>query len=125
MQKVGRSELGGKAAKSHTASIAGDDAVTEAVMAEFGVVRARNSEEMLDIAHTATRRIYPARNTLGVITVSGGAGVLISDVADERRPGRCRRCRQQAQAQLRELVPFCAPRNPVDCHRAGAATTSR
>ena len=29
------------------------DAVTEAVMAEFGVVRARNSEEMLDIAHTA------------------------------------------------------------------------
>ena len=86
MQKVGRSELGTKAAKSHTASIAGDDAVTEAVMAEFGVVRARNSEEMLDIAHTATRKIYPARNTLGVITVSGGAGVLMSDVADSRRP---------------------------------------
>ena len=82
MQKVGRSALGGKAAKSHTASIAGDDAVTEAVMAEFGVYRARNSEEMLDIAHTATRKIYPASNTLGVITVSGGAGVLISDVAD-------------------------------------------
>ena len=56
MQKVGRSELGGKAAKSHTASIAGDDAVTEAVMREFGVMRARNSEEMLDIAHTATRQ---------------------------------------------------------------------
>ena len=86
MQKVGRSELGSKAAKSHTASIAGDDAVTEAVMAEFGVVRARNSEEMLDIAHTATRKIYPARNTLGVITVSGGAGVLMSDVAESRRP---------------------------------------
>ncbi len=82
MQKVGRSELGSKAAKSHTASIAGDDAVTEAVMSEFGVVRARNSEEMLDIAHTATRKIYPARNTLGVITVSGGAGVLISDTAE-------------------------------------------
>ncbi|HET8997444.1 MAG TPA: CoA-binding protein, partial [Acetobacteraceae bacterium] len=81
MQKVGRSELGSKAAKSHTASIAGDDAVTEAVMREFGVARARNSEEMLDIAHTATRKIYPARNSLGVITVSGGAGVLISDTA--------------------------------------------
>ena len=50
-------------------------------------MRARNSEEMLDIAHTATRKIYPARNTLGVITVSGGAGVLISDVAAMRRPG--------------------------------------
>ena len=113
MQKVGRSELGTKAAKSHTASIAGDDAVTEAVMAEFGVFRARNSEEMLDIAHTATRKIYPAANTLGVITVSGGAGVLISDVAEslglampEMPP--------EAQRTLRSLVPFCAPRNPVD-----------
>ena len=113
MQKVGRSELGTKAAKSHTASIAGDDAVTEAVMAEFGVVRARNSEEMLDIAHTATRQIYPARNTLGVITVSGGAGVLMSDVADAvglpmpEMPA-------DTQKMLRDLVPFCAPRNPVD-----------
>ena len=113
MQKVGRSELGTKAAKSHTASIAGDDAVTEAVMAEFGVFRARNSEEMLDIAHTATRKIYPVANTLGVITVSGGAGVLISDVAEtlglsmpEMPP--------EAQRKLRSLVPFCAPRNPVD-----------
>ncbi|MBN8875596.1 MAG: acetate--CoA ligase family protein [Rhodospirillales bacterium] len=113
LQKVGRSELGSKAAKSHTASIAGDDAVTEAVMREFGVFRARNSEEMLDIAHTATRKIYPVRNTLGVITVSGGAGVLISDVAESvglampEMP-------VEAQKKLRELVPFCAPRNPVD-----------
>ena len=113
MQKVGRSELGGKAAKSHTASIAGDDAVTEAVMREFGVVRARNSEEMLDIAHTATRRIYPARNTLGVITVSGGAGVLISDVAESLNL-EMPEMPEHAQTTLRGLVPFCAPRNPVD-----------
>lgn len=113
MQKVGRSELGSKAAKSHTASIAGNDAVTAAVMAEFGVLRARNSEEMLDIAHTATRRVYPVRNTLGVITLSGGAGVLISDVADNvglpmpEMPA-------DAQARLKGLVSFCSPRNPVD-----------
>ncbi len=113
MMKVGRSALGTAAARSHTASIAGDDAVTEAVMAEFGVVRARSTEEMLDIAQTATRRIYPARNTLGMITVSGGAGVLVSDVAEQvglpmpPMPA-------DAQARLRELVSFCAPRNPVD-----------
>src|ERR1700677_3931068 len=113
MQKVGRSELGTKAAKSHTASIAGDDAVTEAVMAEFGVLRARNSEEMLDIAHTATRRIYPVGNTLGVITLSGGAGVLISDVAESTGLSMPE-MPQDAQARLKELVSFCAPRNPVD-----------
>ncbi len=113
MMKVGRSALGRHAAKSHTASIAGDDAVTEAVMAEFGVVRARTTEEMLDIAQTATRRIYPARNTLGMVTISGGAGVLVSDVAEQvglpmpEMPA-------EAQARLRSLVSFCAPRNPVD-----------
>jgi acyl-CoA synthetase (NDP forming) len=113
MQKVGRSELGGKAARSHTASIAGDDAVTEAVMREFGVVRARNSEEMLDIAHTATRKIYPVKNSLGVVTVSGGAGVLISDVAADLGLAMPE-MPEPAQRYLRELVPFCAPRNPVD-----------
>jgi acyl-CoA synthetase (NDP forming) len=113
MQKVGRSELGTKAAKSHTASIAGDDAVTEAIMNEFGVFRASNSEQMLDIAHTATRKIYPVKNTLGVITVSGGAGVLISDVA-ETLGLSMPEMPMDAQKRLRALVPFCAPRNPVD-----------
>jgi acetate---CoA ligase (ADP-forming) len=113
MQKVGRSELGTKAAKSHTASIAGDDSVTEAIMNEFGVFRAANSEQMLDIAHTATRKIYPVRNTLGVITVSGGAGVLISDVA-ETVGLEMPEMPEATQKHLRELVPFCAPRNPVD-----------
>ncbi len=114
LMKVGRSALGQAAAQSHTASIAGDDAVTDAVLAEFGVVRAETTEQMLDIAHAATKRIYPARNTLGVITMSGGAGVLISDAAATlglpmpEMPER-------AQAALRALVPFSAPRNPVDC----------
>lgn len=112
--KVGRSALGRTAARSHTASIAGDDAVTEAVLSEYGVVRAQTTEEMLDIAYAATRRIYPARNTLGVITVSGGAGVLISDAAEAvglPMPPMP----EQTQARLRTLLPFAAPANPVDC----------
>jgi acyl-CoA synthetase (NDP forming) len=114
MMKVGTSAIGAHAARSHTASIAGDDRVTDAVLAEFGVVRARTTEEMLDIALTATRRIYPAGNTLGVITISGGAGVLISDAAESvglplpEMPA-------DAQARLKAMLPFAAPRNPVDC----------
>ncbi len=114
LMKVGRSALGAHAAQSHTASIAGDDAVTQAVLDEFGVVRARTTEEMLDIAYAATKRIYPARNTLGVLTISGGAGVVISDAAEAiglPMPPMP----DAAQARLRELVPFCGPRNPVDC----------
>jgi acetate---CoA ligase (ADP-forming) len=114
MMKVGRSALGAHAAKSHTASIAGDDAVTEAVLEEFGVHRARTTEELLDVAYAATRRVYPTGNTLGVVTISGGAGVLISDAAEAvglPMPPMP----EQAQARLKALVPFSAPRNPVDC----------
>ena len=114
MMKVGRSALGAHAAKSHTASIAGDDAVTQAVLEEFGVHRARTTEELLDVAYAATRRVYPTGNTLGVVTISGGAGVLISDAAEAvglPMPPMP----EQAQARLKALVPFSAPRNPVDC----------
>ena len=114
MMKVGRSALGGHAAQSHTASIAGDDGVTQAVLDEFGVVRARTTEEMLDIAYAATRRIYPAGNRMGVLTVSGGAGVLLSDAA-ETAGVAMPEMPADTQARLRTLVPFCAPRNPVDC----------
>ena len=114
MMKVGTSAVGAGAARSHTASIAGDDAVTGAVLAEFGVVRARTTEEMLDIAATATKRIYPVGNTLGVITISGGAGVLISDAA-ERVGLPLPAMPEAAQAKLRAMLPFAAPRNPVDC----------
>jgi acyl-CoA synthetase (NDP forming) len=113
VMKVGRSALGRAAALSHTASIAGDDAVIDAVLAEYGVIRARSTEEMLDIAYTATARIYPVRNTLGVLTVSGGAGVLVSDAA-EAAGVAMPAMPQAAQDRLRGLISFSAPRNPVD-----------
>ena len=65
LMKVGTSVIGQHAAKSHTASIAGDDRVTDAVLAEFGVVRASTTEEMLDIALMATKRIYPVGQYAG------------------------------------------------------------
>ncbi len=114
VMKVGTSRLGAAAARSHTASLAGDDAVTDAAIREFGAYRARTTEEMLDVAALATRRVYPAGNTLGVITISGGAGVLISDAA-ERLALPMPEMPEAAQAALKRLVPFAAPRNPVDC----------
>jgi acyl-CoA synthetase (NDP forming) len=113
MMKVGRSAVGSAAAQSHTASIAGDDRVTDAVLKELGVVRVQTTEQMLDIARLATRGVYPVNNTLGVITVSGGAGVIISDAADAvglpmpEMP-------LASQERLLKLLPFAAPRNPVD-----------
>jgi len=114
MMKVGRSALGAAAAQSHTASIAGDDRIFDAILDEFGVVRARTTEELLDIAYVAQKRIFPSANTLGVVTISGGAGVLISDAA-EAAGLAMPPMPEAAQARLKALVPFASPLNPVDC----------
>lgn len=114
LMKVGRSAVGAAAAQSHTASIAGDDRVMDAVLADLGVHRARTTEELLDICYVAQKRIYPARNTLGVVTISGGAGVLMADAAEAvglPMPPMP----EAAQAKLKSIVPFASPRNPVDC----------
>ncbi|PTW62620.1 6-carboxyhexanoate-CoA ligase [Breoghania corrubedonensis] len=114
MLKSGRSSLGASAAASHTASLTGDDAVAEAVLAEHGVIRVRDTEQMLDFAYAARPRIYPASNSLGIITVSGGAGIVATDEAAEQglpmplMP-------EAAQAKLLDLLPYGAPANPLDC----------
>jgi acyl-CoA synthetase (NDP forming) len=113
LMKVGRSAVGAEAASSHTASLAGDDKVYDAVLRQAGCYRARTTEEALDIAYAARPRIYPAGRRIGLVTVSGGGGVLMADAAEEcgldvaAMPA-------DAQAEMKELVPFAAPRNPVD-----------
>ncbi|MBP1847250.1 acyl-CoA synthetase (NDP forming) [Rhizobium petrolearium] len=114
MLKSGRSPIGASAAASHTASLTGDDAVAEAVLAEHGVIRVRDTEQMLDFAYAARQRIYPAHNSLGVITISGGAGIVASDEAElvglpmPTMPA-------EAQVRLKQLLPYGAPANPLDC----------
>jgi acyl-CoA synthetase (NDP forming) len=76
-------------------------------------VRVRTTEEMLDAADAARTRVYPVGNRLGVVTISGGAGVLIADEADARGLDVAP-MPEDAQAELREILPFAAPRNPVD-----------
>ncbi|HHQ9765573.1 TPA: acetate--CoA ligase family protein [Pseudomonas aeruginosa] len=114
LHKVGRSALGSRAALSHTASLAGDDKVLDAVLGDYAVIRARTTEELMDIAYLATRRIYPVGNSLGMITVSGGAGIIVSDAAEEvglPMPPMP----DMAQERLKARLSFASPINPVDC----------
>ena len=114
VMKAGRSQLGAAAAQSHTASLAGNDAVTDAVLREMGALRIDSTEQALDFAEAATRRIYPVANTLGVLTISGGAGILIADEA-ERLNLPMPAMPPDAQAAMRALLSYAATRNPVDC----------
>ena len=111
--KVGRSEVGAQAANSHTASLAGEDAVYDAVLRQHGAWRVRSTEEMLDIAYACRPRIYPAGRRLGLVTISGGAGVLMADAAADHGLDVAP-MPVDAQAEMKQILPFAAPRNPVD-----------
>lgn len=113
MMKVGRSEVGAKAASSHTASLAGSDAVYEALFRQYGVHRATTTEEQVDIAYACARGILPKGRKLGVITLSGGVGVQIADSA-ERNGLDVAPMPAAAQKKLKEMLPYAAVENPID-----------
>jgi len=112
--KVGRSDAGARAAVSHTGSLAGQDAVFDGAARQFGAVRARNEEHMLDIVDMFSTTKLPAGPGIGIVTQSGGAGVLIADRAEELGLS-VPQLSEPTQSALRDVMPpFGAPGNPVD-----------
>ena len=77
--KVGHSEAGAAAASSHTASLAGEDVVYDAILKQYGAYRARTTEEALDIAYATRPRIFPVGKRVGL---TEGVGVLVARAGD-------------------------------------------
>ncbi|MBA4490055.1 acetate--CoA ligase family protein [Paracoccus sp. S1E-3] len=112
--KSGRSAVGARAAASHTASLTGDAVVADAVLTAHGAVVLRDPETMMDYAYSASKGIFPSSHSLGVITVSGGAGIVISDEA-ERIGLPMPAMPEAAQARLKGVLSYASPVNPLDC----------
>lgn len=111
--KVGRSAVGAHAVSSHTAALAGSDAIFDAVFRQFGVWRASTTAEQIDIAAACSRGIYPRSNSLGIFTMSGGFGIQMADDA-EAAGLDVKPMPEKAQAELKAMLPYASPRNPVD-----------
>ncbi|WKK18315.1 acetate--CoA ligase family protein [Achromobacter insolitus] len=112
--KIGRTQAGAQAAASHTAALAGDDAVYDALFRQYGALRARTIEEFFNLGYALdTWKRPPQGRRLGIFTISGGVGALMADEAADTglalpEPAA------DAQARLLQRVPFASGRNPVD-----------
>ena len=111
--KVGVSEQGVAAIASHTGSLAGSDAVFDAVFAENNVHRARSLDELVDVAYACSGGVFPKSPRLGVVTLSGGVGIQMADAAAELGL-ELPRMPDAAQQKVLAMVPFAGPANPVD-----------
>jgi acetate---CoA ligase (ADP-forming) len=114
LTKVGRTAAGARAAVSHTGSLAGEDCVFAGVARQFGIVRARNEEHMLDLAEAFTFCSLPAGHGIGIVTQSGGAGVLMADRAEELGLGLPELSQETAQRMRAAIPGFGTAANPVD-----------
>lgn len=112
--KVGRTEAGARAAASHTGSLAVEDRVFDGIARQTGLIRAVNEEQMLDFVEAFAYCPLPEGTGIGVVTQSGGAGVLIADRAAELGL-TIPTLTAATQARLRQIVPaFGSIANPVD-----------
>ena len=112
--KTGRTPGGSAAAMSHTAAIAGADEVYEAVFRQTGAIRVADEEEMLDVLTLVRSDKRMRGRRVGVLTMSGGAGVMLADAIDANGL-ELAQLSPATETALAEIVPaFGSTRNPVD-----------
>jgi acetyl coenzyme A synthetase (ADP forming)-like protein len=80
--KAGRSQVGARAASSHTGALASNDAVVDALFKHAGVIRANTLEEFFDVATLLAHQPLPKGRRVAIVTNAGGPGILAADAAE-------------------------------------------
>jgi len=112
--KSGRTPQGADAASSHTGSLAGEDAICDAVFQEAGIIRVNSIEELFNTATLLAYQPIPAGNRVAIVTNAGGPGVMATDAAVSMGL-RIPRFDPATTAALDAALPAAAnKKNPVD-----------
>jgi len=112
--KVGRSEAGQRAAVSHTANLGGANELYRALFRQRGILEVEDVQDLADYSRAFLGGREPRGPRVGVVTISGGAGVVMADACAELGLATPPLSARSAQ-KLREIVPaFGSIENPVD-----------
>jgi len=118
--KGGRSATGIKAAQSHTGALGTNDKVVDAVLDQFGIIRANNLNELFNAAKGFENFPLPAGNRVAVITNGGGPAVLAVD-ALIKEGLKLAELSGSTKKKLKEIIhPEGSAENPVDLLPGGA-----
>ncbi len=117
--KVGRSDVAQQVVQAHTGSLAGSDAVFDAVCDRLGVIRLDTLDELVEAAELFLKCPLPKGKGIGLLSLSGGQLGLVADLAqdlDLTFPPFS----QQAQQALGEILPpYSTIANPLDAWGSG------
>jgi acyl-CoA synthetase (NDP forming) len=109
--KVGRTEAGRKAAFSHTAALAGDAEVSSAALDDLGIAEVASTDEFIDVVSALSRR--RAGRRVGILSYSGGIGIIAADRCVERGLD-VPQLSDEFAAMLSDALPYASAINPVD-----------
>jgi len=117
--KVGNSDIGRKAATSHTARLTAGYELFRAAFREGGYIEIRDVDDLIDISKILLGRKLPKGNRVAVLTLSGGAGVLLADRCIEQGLA-LPRLTEATTAKLKDImVSFASAENPIDATAHG------
>ena len=112
--KAGRTSAGQSAAGSHTAALATNDRAVDALFTQCGVIRANTLGEFLALATGLSAQPIPGGYKIGILTNSGGPGVLCADSCAAEGLTVPKLSKQTQSALASFLPPTAALKNPVD-----------
>ncbi|MDB5809219.1 MAG: acetate--CoA ligase family protein [Betaproteobacteria bacterium] len=117
--KVGNTDVGRQAAASHTARMTASYELFQSAFRHGGFIEVRDMDDLIDVMKVQRTKRVPKGNRVGVITLSGGAGVLIADRCIEHGLD-LPKLTDPTTAQLKELVvSYASVANPVDATANG------
>lgn len=79
MIKVGETEAGASAARSHTAALSGSDNVFDGACRQAGILRVHNLNDLMDLGYGFLCNPLPRGRRVAISTFGGGWGVLAAD----------------------------------------------
>ncbi|HCY86097.1 MAG TPA: CoA-binding protein, partial [Desulfobacteraceae bacterium] len=81
--KGGRTEMGEKAASSHTGAMASDAKVFNSACTQAGIIQVEQPMELLDLSAVFSSLPLPKGNRVAIMTLGGGWGVVTTDLCAE------------------------------------------
>lgn len=78
--KSGRTAAGAAAVSSHTGSLAGSEAIYDALFEQSGIYRAQAISHLFDYAIAFATQPLPKSNRVAIITNAGGPGIIATDI---------------------------------------------
>jgi acyl-CoA synthetase (NDP forming) len=112
--KGGRTKAGAERAFSHTASLAGNDAVLDGAFRQAGIARVRRYADLVNAAKGIAFQALPPGRSVSSLAPSGALGVVVAD-ACESAGLQIARHSEASLKKLREIsASWVTVSNPVD-----------